>query len=440
MAFKKKIVGGVVAASMLVAIVPAATALAADDQAAPASLIPCGYVFGNKCYANFWNGTTSLGHVGFYRVPGAAKDWSKEAPAVDGMEFVGWFDENGTQYIPGVTALTPGLNLYAKYQPIEQVITYTVIFRVDVDDESGASDIKATGESTASFADVWGEANAAAAAKADADGKKFVGWYYYGSDTLINANDPIADGVTVNAKYEDAETPSEDDKTENVVSFYDADQNLIQTVGYYAKDKVAFSTYAAGVQAPAVEGKVFAGWAFASNDGDVAVDVDSVVTGNWAVYATYKDAPAEDDDTQNVVSFYDADQNLIQTVGYYAKDKVAFSTYAAGVQAPAVEGKVFAGWGFASNEGDVPVDVNAVVTGDWAVYAMYKDAPDKEDPKTDDDTKKDETKADTKDEQKASKKASKKLSSTGAAVASVAVMAVIALAGGAAVLTMRKRA
>ena len=101
---------------------------------------------------------------------------------------------------------------------------------------------------------------------------------------------------------------------------------------------------------------------------------------------------------------------------------------------------MFAGWGFASNEGDVPVDVNAVVTGDWAVYAMYKDAPDKEDPKTDDDTKKDETKADTKDEQKASKKASKKLSSTGAAVASVAVMAVIALAGGAAVLTMRKRA
>ncbi|WP_033509294.1 hypothetical protein, partial [Bifidobacterium angulatum] len=62
---------------------------------------------------------------------------------------------------------------------------------------------------------------------------------------------------------------------------------------------------------------------------------------------------------------------LIQTVGYYAKDHVKFSQYAAGIQAPAVEGKVFTGWGFASNDGDVPVDPDAEVTGNWAVYAMY---------------------------------------------------------------------
>ena len=38
---------------------------------------------------------------------------------------------------------------------------------------------------------------------------------------------------------------------------------------------------------------------------------------------------------------------------YYAKDHVKFSTYAAGIKAPAVEGKIFTGWGFASNDGDV---------------------------------------------------------------------------------------
>ena len=65
--------------------------------------------------------------------------------------------------------------------------------------------------------------------------------------------------------------------------------------------------------------------------------------------------------------------------------------------APAVEGKIFTGWGFASNDGDVPVDPDMVVTGNWAVYAMYKDAPTddskKDDSKPADTTKKNDTKA-----------------------------------------------
>ena len=125
-----------------------------------------------------------------------------------------------------------------------------------------------------------------------------------------------------------------------------------------------------------------------------------VVTGDWAVYAMYKDAPTEDDTTQNVVSFYAGTDKLIQTVGYYAKDKVKFSQYALGIQAPAVEGKIFTGWGFASNDGDVPVDPDMVVTGNWAVYAMYKDAPTddskKDDSKPADTTKKNDTKGNTK--------------------------------------------
>ena len=245
----------------------------------------------------------------------------------------------------------------------------------------------------------------------------------------------------VYAMYKDA--PTEDDTTQNVVSFYAGTDKLIQTVGYYAKDKVKFSTYAAGIQAPAVEGKIFTGWGFASNDGDVVVDPDAEVTGNWAVYAMYKDAPTEDDTTQNVVSFYAGTDKLIQTVGYYAKDKVKFSTYAAGIQAPAVEGKIFTGWGFASNDGDVPVDPDTVVTGNWAVYAMYKDAPTddskKDDSKPADTTKKNDTKGNTK-KTVAQKIKKAVLGNTGATVGGVAVFAVITLLGFAGITVLRKRA
>ena len=211
------------------------------------------------------------------------------------------------------------------------------------------------------------------------EGKIFTGWGFASNDgdVAVDPNAEVTGNWAVYAMYKDA--PTEDDTTQNVVSFYAGTDQLIQTVGYYAKDHVKFSTYAAGIQAPAVEGKIFTGWGFASNDGDVAVDPNAEVTGNWAVYAMYKDAPTEDDTTQNVVSFYAGTDQLIQTVGYYAKDHVKFSTYAAGIQAPAVEGKIFTGWGFASNDGDVAVDPNAEVTGNWAVYAMYKDAPTEDD-------------------------------------------------------------
>ena len=275
------------------------------------------------------------------------------------------------------------------------------------------------------------------------EGKIFTGWGFASNDGDV-AVDPDAEVTgdwAVYAMYKDA--PTEDDTTQNVVSFYAGTDKLIQTVGYYAKDKVKFSQYALGIQAPAVEGKIFTGWGFASNDGDVAVDPDAEVTGDWAVYAMYKDAPTEDDTTQNVVSFYAGTDKLIQTVGYYAKDKVKFSQYALGIQAPAVEGKIFTGWGFASNDGDVPVDPDMVVTGNWAVYAMYKDAPTddskKDDSKPADTTKKNDTKGNTK-KTVAQKIKKAVLGNTGATVGGVAVFAVIALLGFAGITVLRKRA
>ena len=275
------------------------------------------------------------------------------------------------------------------------------------------------------------------------EGKIFTGWGFASNDgdVAVDPDAEVTGNWAVYAMYKDA--PTEDDTTQNVVSFYAGTDKLIQTVGYYAKDHVKFSTYAAGIQAPAVEGKIFTGWGFASNDGDVAVDPDAEVTGNWAVYAMYKDAPTEDDTTQNVVSFYAGTDKLIQTVGYYAKDHVKFSTYAAGIQAPAVEGKIFTGWGFASNDGDVPVDPDMVVTGDWAVYAMYKDAPTddskKDDSKPADTTKKNDTKGNTK-KTVAQKIKKAVLGNTGATVGGVAVFAVIALLGFAGITVLRKRA
>ena len=275
------------------------------------------------------------------------------------------------------------------------------------------------------------------------EGKTFTGWGFASNDgdVPVDPNAEVTGNWSVYPMYKD--TPTSEDKTLNTVSFYNTKNELIQTVSYYAKDKVKFSTYAAGIQAPAVEGKTFTGWGFASNDGDVAVDPDAEVTGNWAVYAMYKDAPTEDDTTQNVVSFYAGTDKLIQTVGYYAKDHVKFSQYALGIQTPAVEGKIFTGWGFASNDGDVPVDPDMVVTGNWAVYAMYKDAPTddskKDDSKPADTTKKNDTKGNTK-KTVAQKIKKAVLGNTGATVGGVAVFAVIALLGFAGITVLRKRA
>ena len=231
---------------------------------------------------------------------------------------------------------------------------------------------------------------------------------------------------------------TQSDSTIVEVSFYAADGTLIQNVGY--QKGTAFSMFAAGIQAPAIEGKTFTGWAY--SEGPMLKDTEQVFV-NIPVYATYADTPAQDDTTQNVVSFYAGTDKLIQTVGYYAKDKVKFSQYALGIQAPAVEGKIFTGWGFASNDGDVPVDPDMVVTGNWAVYAMYKDAPTddskKDDSKPADITKQNDTKGNTK-KTVAQKIKKAVLGNTGATVGGVAVFAVIALLGFAGITVLRKRA
>ena len=275
------------------------------------------------------------------------------------------------------------------------------------------------------------------------EGKTFTGWGFASNDgdVAVDPDAEVTGNWAVYAMYKD--TPASEDKTLNTVSFYNTKNELIQTVSYYAKDHFKFSQYALGIQAPAVEGKIFTGWGFASNDGDVAVDPDAEVTGNWAVYAMYKDTPASEDKTLNTVSFYNTKNELIQTVSYYAKDHFKFSQYALGIQAPAVEGKIFTGWGFASNDGDVPVDPDMVVTGNWAVYAMYKDAPTddskKDDSKPADTTKKNDTKGNTK-KTVAQKIKKAVLGNTGATVGGVAVFAVIALLGFAGITVLRKRA
>ena len=243
------------------------------------------------------------------------------------------------------------------------------------------------------------------------------------------------------AQNQNSATSSQAKEEYATVTFYTADGHSIQGVTW--QKGTAFSQYALGIQAPAVEGKTFTGWGFASNDGNVAVDPDAEVTGNWAVYPMYKDTPTSEDKTLNTVSFYNTKNELIQTVSYYAKDKVKFSTYAAGIQAPAVEGKIFTGWGFASNDGDVAVDPDAEVTGNWAVYAMYKDAPTddskKDDSKPADTTKKNDTKGNTK-KTVAQKIKKAVLGNTGATVGGVAVFAVLALLGFAGITVLRKRA
>lgn len=240
------------------------------------------------------------------------------------------------------------------------------------------------------------------------------------------------------AQNQNSATSTQAEEEFATVTFYTADGHVIQ--GTTWQKGTAFSQYALGIQAPTIEGKTFTGWAY--SEGTMLKDTEPVFT-NIAVYATYADTPAQDDNTQYTVSFYAGTDKLIQTVGYYAKDKVKFSQYALGIQAPAVEGKIFTGWGFASNDGDVPVDPDTVVTGNWAVYAMYKDAPTddskKDDSKPADTTKKNDTKSNTK-KTVAQKIKKAVLGNTGATVGGVAVFAVIALLGFAGITVLRKRA
>ena len=364
-----------------------------------------------------------------------------QAPAVEGKTFTGWgFASNdGDVAVDPNTVVTGNWAVYPMYKNAEKKDDTTqnvVSFYAGTDQL-----IQTVGYYAKDH--VKFSTYAAGIQAPAVEGKIFTGWGFASNDgdVAVDPNTVVTGNWAVYAMYKDA--PTEDDTTQNVVSFYAGTDKLIQTVGYYAKDHVKFSQYALGIQAPAVEGKIFTGWGFASNDGDVAVDPDAEVTGNWAVYAMYKDAPTEDDTTQNVVSFYAGTDQLIQTVGYYAKDKVKFSQYALGIQAPAVEGKIFTGWGFASNDGDVPVDPDMVVTGNWAVYAMYKDAPTddskKDDSKPADTTKKNDTKGNTK-KTVAQKIKKAVLGNTGATVGGVAVFAVIALLGFAGITVLRKRA
>ena len=364
-----------------------------------------------------------------------------QAPAVEGKIFTGWgFASNdGDVAVDPNTVVTGNWAVYPMYKNAEKKDDTTqnvVSFYAGTDQL-----IQTVGYYAKDH--VKFSTYAAGIQAPAVEGKIFTGWGFASNDgdVAVDPNTVVTGNWAVYPMYKNAE--KKDDTTQNVVSFYAGTDQLIQTVGYYAKDHVKFSTYAAGIQAPAVEGKIFTGWGFASNDGDVAVDPDAEVTGNWAVYAMYKDAPTEDDTTQNVVSFYAGTDKLIQTVGYYAKDKVKFSQYALGIQAPAVEGKIFTGWGFASNDGDVPVDPDMVVTGNWAVYAMYKDAPTddskKDDSKPADTTKKNDTKGNTK-KTVAQKIKKAVLGNTGATVGGVAVFAVIALLGFAGITVLRKRA
>ncbi len=437
MSFGKKIIAGVAAVATLAALAPA-VAMADTAQ--------------NQNSATSSQAKEEYATVTFYTADGHSIQgvtWQKgtafsqyalgiQAPTIEGKTFTGWAYSEGTM-LKDTDQVFADIAVYATYAdtPTQDDNTqYTVSFYAGADQLIQTVSYYAKDKAKFSQYALGIQAPAV-------EGKTFTGWGFASNDgnVAVNPDAEVTGNWAVYPMYKD--TPTSEDKTLNTVSFYNTKNELIQTVSYYAKDKVKFSTYAAGIQAPAVEGKIFTGWGFASNDGDVAVDPDAEVTGNWAVYAMYKDAPTEDDTTQNVVSFYAGTDKLIQTVGYYAKDKAKFSQYALGIQAPAVEGKIFTGWGFASNDGDVAVDPDAEVTGNWAVYAMYKDAPTddskKDDSKPADTTKKNDTKGNTK-KTVAQKIKKAVLGNTGATVGGVAVFAVIALLGFAGITVLRKRA
>ena len=164
------------------------------------------------------------------------------------------------------------------------------------------------------------------------------------------ADDAPAQGVTVQAETQNC-----------TVYFHQQDDGSVLNTVEYACGTVSFGVYAGNAVAPSVEGKVFTGWAAIASDGsEYPVDSSTIVNADLHVYPMYKDAPEEG---EWHVSFYDNDNNLIQTVGYNKASEASFDTYAMSVEAPAVDGKVFAGWATIASDGSYhPVDPASVVT------------------------------------------------------------------------------
>lgn len=288
-----------------------------------------------------------------------------KAMAPEGQKFVGWAWSNGESIDPNTT-VTGDISVYAQYAAVE---SYTLSIGGMSDDPYAIQETAEVPEGTnllEALSAYEDEAEAAAP-----EGKQFTGWQW-SEGVDINAEDTVMGEVTVQAKYEDAEYTVSvsvgygDGQVEDAQLTAGYDANLLDTIG---EDETLLED--AITNAP--EGMRFAGWGMYGDEGLVAIDENTTVRSDLAVYAMYEEVASydvniyygEDESTPKATPAFEKDSNLLENLDAY--------TELAKANAP--EGKQFKAWGWTDSEGTVEIPADATVTGEGInVYAMYEDA------------------------------------------------------------------
>lgn len=287
-----------------------------------------------------------------------------EAAAPEGKEFAGWTWADGSA-VAGDATMAADVTVYASYQDVESYDVHVIYGSDTINPAETISVKKGTNllEALEQCED--------AASEAAPEGKQFTGWQW-SEGVDINAEDTVMGEVTVQAKYEDAEYTVSvsvgygDDQVEDAQLTAGYDANLLDTIG---EDETLLED--AITNAP--EGMRFAGWGMYGDEGLVAIDENTTVRSDLAVYAMYEEVASydvniyygEDESTPKATPAFEKDSNLLENLDAY--------TELAKANAP--EGKQFKAWGWTDSEGTVEIPADATVTGEGInVYAMYEDA------------------------------------------------------------------
>lgn len=284
---------------------------------------------------------------------------SKAATEHGSYEFIGWFDENDVQYIPGTTVVSGDVTLTPKFE--YKLYEYNFVFR-NYDGSVLAEDALNYGESLAAL---QREAESKAVRGADAVYTyQFLGW-----------------DKKVPATCEGGEPGS----TMTFIAQYKPIY-IYYNINWYA-DEAAYNAAAAGtavattkyvygdkIHAPAVtltppsdapEGQnyVFAGWAFKDGEGnEVKLDRNMTVTGDMKFYATYALTQKTWKVTVNA-----GKTTYTLTVADGAKINELVSEPVAG-WVDADKHNAFAGW---TSDGAAFDIETAVITADTTIVASY---------------------------------------------------------------------
>lgn len=287
-----------------------------------------------------------------------------EAAAPEGKEFAGWTWADGSA-VAGDATMAADVAVYASYQDVESYDVH-VIYGSDTINPAETVSVK-KGTNLLEALEQCEEA----ASEAAPEGKVLTGWQW-SEGVDINAEDTVMGEVTVQAKYDDAQYNVSvsvgygDGQVEaaHLTAGYDA--NLLETIG---QDETLLED--AITNAP--KGMRFTGWGMYGDEGLVAIDENTTVRYDLAVYAMYEDVVSydvniyygEDESTPKATPAFEKDANLLDELEAY--------TELAKANAP--EGKQFKAWGWTDSQGTVEIPADATVTGEGInVYAMYEDA------------------------------------------------------------------